>query len=99
MRGLENTSASTLEYIKSLVDDHYLSSDHKKRNRALAQFAAASFIIPEIMRCRLHSNKLSWRRTRFKLVAYMSNLLGSNNVKYSILAKKMKVMLVIAGPS
>ena len=72
---------------------HYLWSDHKKRIRILAQFSAASLSIVEIMRCRLHGNKLSWRRTRFKSVAYISNLLGSDNVEYIILAEEMKEML------
>ena len=63
-----------------------------------AQFPAASFIIFEIMRCWLHDNKLSWRRTKFRLVAYISNLLGSNtNVKYNLLGEGMKEMLGIAG--
>ena len=52
----------------------------QKRNQILAQFAAASFVIAEIMKGRLTGDKLSWRRTKFKLVAYVSNLLGSNNV-------------------
>ena len=82
--------------IKSVLGDHYLWSDHKKRNRILAQFSAASFFIAEIMRYRLHGDKLLWRRTRFKLVAYISNLLGSNSVKYSILGEELKKMLNIA---
>ena len=49
------------------------------------------------MRFRLHGDKLSWRRTKFKLVAYVSNLLGSNNVKYNVLGEGMKEMLGIAG--
>ena len=52
-----------------------------------------SFFIAEIMRCQLHGNKLSWWRTRFKLVAYISNLLGSNDVKYNILDEELKEML------
>ena len=35
--------------IKSLLGDHYLWSDHKKRNQILAQFAAASFVVAEII--------------------------------------------------
>ena len=55
-----NVGVQRVYGIKSLLGDHYLWSDHKKRNRILAQFAAASFFIAEIMRCRLHGNKLSW---------------------------------------
>ena len=36
--------------------------------------------------------KLEARRTKFKLVAYISNLLGSDNVKYNILGKELKEM-------
>ena len=62
--------------IKSLLGDHYLWHAHKKRSQILAQFPAASFIIAEIMRCRLHGDMLYWRRTKFKLVAYIfTNLL------------------------
>ena len=66
-----NTGIQRIYGIKSLLGDHYLWSDHKKRNQILAQFAAASFIIAEIMRCRLHGKKLCWRRTKVKLVAYI----------------------------
>ena len=60
----------TREYLRINIGVHqdpnnYLWPDHKERNRTLAQFAAASFFIPEIMRCRLHGDTLSWRRTRF----------------------------------
>ena len=64
-----------------------LWSDHKKRIQILAQFTAASFIIAEIMRCRLHGDKLC-----------ISNLLGCNIVKYNVLGEGMKEMLNIAGP-
>ena len=74
--------------IKSLLGDHYLWSDHKKRNQILIQFAAASFVIAEIM-----------RYTKLKLVAYISHLLGSNSVKYNLLGEGMKEMLNITGPS
>ena len=47
------------------------------------------------MRARLHCDKLSWRRTRFKLIAYMSQLLGSNNVKFNLLGEEMKGMIKI----
>ena len=62
---------------------------YKKRNQILAQFAAASFVIAEIIICWLHSDKLCWRRTKFKLVVYISNLLGFDNV----LGEGMKEML------
>ena len=92
-----NTGLHRIYNIKSLLGDHYLWSDHKKRNQILAQFVAASFLIAEILRCRLHGDKLSWRRTKFKLVACVSNLLGSNNVKSNVFGKGLKEMLGIAG--
>ena len=49
------------------------------------------------MRCWLQGDKLIWRRTKFKLVAYESNLLGSNNVKDNVLGLGMKGMLGFAG--
>ena len=66
----------------------------RKKKQILAQFAAASFVIAEIMRCRPHGDKLCWTHTKFKLVAYLSNLLSS---KYNILGEGMKEMLGIAG--
>ena len=72
-----------------------LTTDHKERNRILAQFSVSSFFIAEIMRCWLHGDKLSWWRTCFKLVAYMLQLLGSNNVKFNLLGDKIKGMLRI----
>ena len=76
--------------VKSLLGNHYLWSDHKKKSRILADFSAVSFFIAEIIRCQLHGDKLSWSRTRFKLVSYISYLLGSDNVKYNILGKELK---------
>ena len=49
------------------------------------------------MKGRLTGDKLSWRRTQFKLVAYVSNLLGYNNVEYNVLGEGIKEMLGIAG--
>ena len=69
-----------------------------RRSQILAQFAAASFVIAEIMKGRLTGDKLSWRPTKFKLVAYVSYLLGSNNVRFNLLGEGMKEMLNIAGP-
>ena len=40
---------------------------------------------------------VSWRRMKFKLAAYVSNFLGSNNVKYNVLGEGMKEMLGITG--
>ena len=80
-----------------LIRQQLAVDDHKKRSQILAQFAAASFVTAEIMKGRLTGDKLSWRRTKFKLVAYMSNLLGSNNVKCNVLGEGMKEMLGIAG--
>ena len=50
------------------------------------------------MKGRLTGDRLSWRRTKFKLVAYVSNLLGSNNVRFNLLGEGMKEVLNIAGP-
>ena len=79
----------------SLLGDNYQWSDHKNRNRIIAQFSVFSFIISEIMRCRLHCDKLNWRGTRFKLIAYISHLLCSNNVKFNLLGKELKKMMII----
>ena len=89
-----NTGIQRIYNIKSLL---CLWFYHKERNQILAQFAGASFVIAEIMKGRLIGDKLSWRRTKFKLVAYVSNLLGSNNVKYNVLGEGMKEVLGIAG--
>ena len=35
------------------------------------------------------------RKTKSKLIAYLSNLLGSNNVNFKILGDELKVMLII----
>ena len=50
------------------------------------------------MKGQLTGDKLSWRRTKFKLVAYVSNLLGSNNVRFNLLGEEMKEMLSLAEP-
>ena len=48
------------------------------------------------MQSRLTGDPLSWRRTRFKLIAYLSNLLGSNNVRFSR-ALKLVYFKVVKG--
>ena len=82
-----NTGVQSIYGLKILLGDHYLWSDHKKRSQILAQFEATRFVITEIMRCRLHGDKLSRRRTKFKMVTFVSNLLGFNNVKYNVLGE------------
>ena len=67
--------------LKTLFGDHFLWHDGKLRPKILAQFAISSFIIAEISAGRLTGDKLSWRRTKFKLVTYISHLTKSNNDK------------------
>ena len=93
-----NTGLHRIYNLKSLLGDHDQWSDYKKRNQILAQFAAASFVIAEIMKGWLTGDELSWRRTKFKLVAYVSSLLGSNNVRFNLLGEGMKEVLGIAEP-
>ena len=81
--------------LKSLLGDHYQWYVQKKRNRILAEFSVSNFFIADIMRGRVHCDKLCCRRTRFKLIAYISNLLGSNNVKFNLLGEELKEMLII----
>ena len=77
----------------TILGDHYLWMDFKQRDTILAQFAVSSFYICEIMQGRLLGDPLSWRRTRFKLIAYLSNLLGSNNCRLMQLGERLKTML------
>ena len=57
----------------------------KERRKILAQYAINSFIIAEIYVGRPTGDKLKWRRTKFKIVAYLSHLLKSNNaILYSL---------------
>ena len=105
MRKLEPTwtlSVSTQDYSeyttsRACWETTTYGPDHKKRSQILAQFVAASFVIAEIMKGWLTGNKLSWRRTKSKLVAYVSNLLGSTNVRFILLGEGMKEVLNIAG--
>ena len=71
-----NTGIHRIYNLKSLLGDHHHWSDHKRRSQILAQFAAASFVIADIMKGRLTGDKLSWRRAKFKLVAYVLLMLG-----------------------
>ena len=90
-----NIGAQRVYGLKSLLGDHYLWSDFKKRNIILAQFTVSSFFIAQIIRGQLHGDKLSWPRTCFKLIAYIKNLLDSNNVKFNLLGEELKQMLII----
>ena len=77
----------------TILGDHYLWMDFKQRDTVLTQFVVSTFYITDIMQSRLTGDPLSWRRTRFKLIAYLSNLLGSNNVRLMQLGERLKAML------
>ena len=81
--------------IRTLIGHHYLWHIGKERPRILAQFAISSFIISEICVERLTGDKLNWRRTKFKIVAFLAHLLRSNNIGLSSLSdqiQKLKTM-------
>ena len=77
----------------TILGDHYLWMDFKQRDTVLTQFVVSTFYITDIMQSRLTGDPLSWRRTRFKLIAYISNLLGSINVKKKQLGESLRAML------
>ena len=81
--------------LKSLFGDHFLWHETKERPKILAQFAICSFIIAEVSAGRLTGDKLSWRRTKFKLVAYLTHLLRSDNVRYTSLGDEIKKLIRI----
>ena len=68
--------------LRTFIGDHYFPHVGKERPKILAQFAISSFIIAEISAGRLTGDKLSWRRTKFKIVAFLSHLLNSSNVRF-----------------
>ena len=81
--------------LKFLFVDHFFWHDGKVRQKILAQFAISSFIIAEISAGRLTGDKLSWRRTKFKIVAYISHLLKSNNDRYSSLGNEIRGLISV----
>jgi len=60
-----NIGAQQVYELKSISGDHYQRLDHKMGNRNLAQISVSSFLISEIMRCRLHGDKLSCEENMF----------------------------------
>ena len=81
--------------LKSLFGDHYLWHVTKERPRILAQFVLSSFIITEISAGRLNGDKLSWRRTTFNIVAYLTHLLRSDNIRFTSLGDEIKRLIRI----
>ena len=81
--------------LKTLFGDHFLWHDRKLRTKILAQFAVSSFIIAEISAGRITGDKLSWRRTKFKLITYISHLTKSNNDKYSSLGHEIRGLISV----
>ena len=81
--------------LKTLFCDHFLWHIGKERPKILAQFAISSFIIAEISAGRLTGDKLSWRRTKFKIVAYLSHLLKSNNNIHSSLGDEIRRLISV----
>ena len=81
--------------LKTLFGDHYLWHISEERPKILAQFALSSFIIAEISAGRLTGDKLSWRRTKFKIVAFLSHLLKSSNVRFASLGEEIQKLIRI----
>ena len=81
--------------LKTLFGDHYLWHVSKERPKILAQFAISSFFIAEICAGRLTGDKLSWRRTKFKIVAFLSHLLNSSNVRFASLGEEIQKLIRI----
>ena len=81
--------------LKTFFVDHYLWYISEERPRILAQFALSSFIIAEFSAGRLTDDKLSWRRTKFKIVAFLSHLLSSNNVSFTSLGEEIQKLIRI----
>ena len=81
--------------LKTLFGYHYLWHVSEERPKILAQFAISSFIIAENSAGRLTGDKLSWRRTKFKIVAYLSHLLKSNNNIYSSLGDEIRRLISV----
>ena len=71
--------------LKSLFGDNFLWHVGKERQKMLAQLTISSFIIAEISAGRLTGDKLSWRRTKIKIVAFLSHLLNSSNFRFASL--------------
>ena len=63
--------------------------------KVFAQLAINSFIIAEICVGKLTGDKLNWRRTTFKIVAYLSHLLKSNNAILYSLGDKIKKLIIM----
>ena len=76
--------------LKTLFGDHFFWHDSKEWLKILAQFTISSFIIAEIS-----GDKFSWRRTKFKIVAFLSHLLGSNNVRFTSLGDEIQKLIRI----
>ena len=81
--------------LKTLFGDHYLWHISEERPIILAQLALSSFIIAEISAGRLTGDKLSWQRTKFKIVAFLSHLLSSNNIRFTSLGEEIQKLIRI----
>ena len=77
----------------TILGDHYLWMDFKQRDTILAKFVVSSYYISEIMQGRMLGDPISRRRTRFKLIAYLSNLIVCDNVRLRQLGENLKAML------
>ena len=58
-------------------------------------FKSAHFFIAEISAGRLTGDKLSWRRTKFKIVAFLSHLLKSSNYRFASLGEEIQKLIRI----
>ena len=77
--------------LRNLIGDHYLWHIEKERPKILAQFAINSFIIAEICVGRLTGDKLNWRRTKFKIVAYLS----PDNIRFTSSGDEIQKLITV----
>ena len=74
---------------------HYLMHDFEERPKILSQLAISSFVIAEVCVGRLIGDNLNWRRKKFKIVAYLSHLPKSDNVRFTSLDDEIQIDLIL----
>ena len=72
-----------------LVSHHFMWGDNKSRKIIYETFIINTFVLNEVLRCRITGEHLSWLRVKFKIFNFSKTMLRSGSNKLVLLASNL----------
>ena len=72
-----------------LVSHHFMWGDNKYRKIIYETFIINTFVLNEVLRCRITGEHLSWLRVKFKIFNFSKTMLRSGSNKLVLLASNL----------